>query len=85
LSLAYPQELDPDIKVCVTLGVMVNPELKKRVKFLDDPQIPHRQVADTCEQCGVENCESRVAPPTLLEQRQVDEQTQEFIERYPLT
>ena len=79
-SLAHADELDPEKKVCVTLGVLVTPELKKQIQFADDLAIPKHQVADTCEQCGIADCQERVAPASLLEEKRNEDFVQEWVE-----
>jgi hypothetical protein len=59
----------PDKNVSVTIGLHLSPELKQRVRFLQDPAIPHRQVHTTCERCPLPDCSERAAPPLLVENR----------------
>jgi transcriptional regulator with XRE-family HTH domain len=59
----------PDKNVSVTIGLHLSPELRQRVRFLQDPAIPHRQVHTTCERCPVTDCAERSAPPLLVESR----------------
>jgi hypothetical protein len=57
----------------VSIGLLITPALKKRVKFWNDPSIPIRLVNETCELCSLRDCEERAAPATIYEKRQKEE------------
>ena len=61
-SVAYPRELHPNQTECVTIGIKIDAELGKRIRFLNDPGIPKRIVGDTCGKCEILDCEVRAAP-----------------------
>lgn len=69
LTLARPAYPSPNRNVSVTLGLLVNDELREKVKFLDDPAIQLREVNQTCERCPLTDCQERVAPPIVVEKR----------------
>jgi len=69
LTLARPAYPSPNRNVSVTLGLLVNDELRSKVKFLDDPAIQLREVNQTCERCPLTDCQERVAPPVVVEKR----------------
>ena len=69
LTMARPSYPTPDRNVSVTLGILITPEVKAQIRFLNDPAIPVRQVNNTCERCSVENCAERAAPPIVVEKR----------------
>ncbi|QJW90589.1 helix-turn-helix domain-containing protein [Spirosoma taeanense] len=54
----------------VSLGVLLNPASRSRIRFLDDPALLRREVNESCERCRAENCLERVAPPTRLQHEQ---------------
>lgn len=54
----------------VSLGLLINTELKKKVKFLDDPQLKTHDVGVTCERCAIPDCKVRQSPPTVLKRKQ---------------
>ena len=56
-----------NLPTSVTLGLLINDELKRTVSFLSDPELPVRQVNTTCERCSIPNCEARAAAPVALE------------------
>lgn len=70
LTLARPAYPAPDRNVSVTLGLLINSELRARVRFLQDPAISVRQVNNTCERCSVEDCTERAAPPVVVQRRE---------------
>ena len=54
----------------VSLGLLINTELKKKVKFLDDPRLKTQDVGVTCERCAISDCKVRQSPPTVLKRKQ---------------
>jgi transcriptional regulator with XRE-family HTH domain/predicted transcriptional regulator len=69
ISLAHPRSANPEMNSCVTLGFLMNDTFKKSVNFWNDPSLPNALVADTCERCGIADCESR-AVPAIIRQRE---------------
>ena len=57
----------------VSIGMLINKNLKGKVKFWNDPTIPIRVVNETCETCSVRNCAERAAPPVRYEAQQKTE------------
>jgi hypothetical protein len=56
--------------VSVTIGLLVNDELKKKVSFWNDANITSRQVSSTCERCPLTDCQERVAQPHVLRENE---------------
>lgn len=71
LSMARPLTLSPHTTSCTTIGILIDGHFKKTVKFWDDPSIPLKEVSQTCERCGILDCEVRAAPPSLFEKEKV--------------
>ncbi len=69
LSYAKPDDNSPEDAVSVTIGMMINDELRKIIRFLGDPALPVREVNTTCERCAMPNCDFRAAPPVEEEKR----------------
>ncbi|MEQ9164746.1 MAG: helix-turn-helix domain-containing protein [Fulvivirga sp.] len=67
LSLAFPNISNPIESISVTIGFYIESNLKKRIKFIDDPDIKSRIVNNTCERCAWAECEDRIAPPEHIE------------------
>ena len=65
-ALAYQSGLKKQQQISISFGLKVNAHFKKKVKFHNDPRIPLKYVGTTCQNCPIENCEERVAPPTKL-------------------
>jgi len=74
ISFAKPAFSNKEVGVSVTLGLLVNPQLKSIFHVLSDPDLKQRLVHTTCERCGIEDCESRVAPPKIILQNTKNQQ-----------
>ena len=70
ISFAKPSFSNPENGVSVTIGLLVNAQLKSIFHFLKDPNLKIREVHTTCERCGIRTCEARVASPKIIEQRE---------------
>ena len=55
--------------VSVTIGILIENDTKNKIKFLNDPAIPVREVNTTCERCGVESCRERAIEPLVILKR----------------
>jgi transcriptional regulator with XRE-family HTH domain len=67
LTLARPAYPSPDKNVSVTLGILIDGSLKKKIHFLNDPNIPNTEVSNTCERCPIQNCDVRAARPVIVD------------------
>lgn len=74
LSMARPEAQANGKFSSVTLGLLVNEQLREKFRFLSDPALPERQVFTTCERCGIADCEARARPPLILEERSDDQE-----------
>ena len=54
----------------LTIGILIDAEAKKRIRFLNDPTIPSREVSTTCERCAMANCAERATPPLVIQRRE---------------
>jgi len=61
---SYPT---PNKNVAVTIGFLINDNLKEQVHFLNDPSIREKEVHTTCERCGIMDCQNRVADPVIFQ------------------
>ncbi|ELR71417.1 hypothetical protein C900_02758 [Fulvivirga imtechensis AK7] len=68
LTIAFPNVSNPDESMSVTIGVFIDNNLRKRIKFIDDPAIVNKVVNTTCERCSLIDCGDRIAPPYHIEQ-----------------
>lgn len=75
-GFARPLALDPMVGSSVIVGFRVTSNLKRTIRFVDDPAIPVTIINETCERCPLtwDQCTVRVAEPTILhaERRQVE-------------
>ena len=75
ISIAHALRLRSKMNRCVSLGLRIENALKRKVKFLNDPQIPVEKVNQTCERCPLDNsqCSERTALPSVFIQEEKDE------------
>jgi transcriptional regulator with XRE-family HTH domain len=67
ISVAQRGNLQKNTFSSLTIGFQLNDNLKNKIKFWNDPQIPMKIVNDTCEKCKILDCRERVAPPITAE------------------
>lgn len=67
ISVAKRSQFIPEEYYSVTLGFQFDDELKQRITFWNDADIPFETVNDTCEMCKIPDCKERTAPPTVIE------------------
>lgn len=65
ISLAKKSNIKENTIQSLTIGFLVNDELKNVIKFLNDPNLKHISIGQTCERCSKVDCEERVAAPTM--------------------
>jgi len=68
-TIARPAYMPARKHVSVTIGLLVDNELREKIKFLKDPSIPRRIVGVTCERCPVSDCQERAVPPVIIEKK----------------
>ena len=79
IAIARPLSLD-NLNSGMTLGFQIDEPFKSKVKFWNDPEVPQMNVNETCERCplgeldGQPKCESRIAPPSILQRRDSQKQ-----------
>ena len=69
-TIARPAYFPSTKNVSVTIGLLADAELKEKMKFLADPNIPRKRVSVTCERCPIMDCQERISPPTAIEKRE---------------
>lgn len=70
ISFAKPIVFGSTSHNSVSIGLLITDQLKKKVKFWNDPQIPVRMVSETCERCIATDCKERVEKPLHINQQQ---------------
>ena len=51
----------------ISVGLLINKQLKKKIAFLEDNKIKKEFVGITCERCSILDCQQRMANPIVLE------------------
>jgi hypothetical protein len=69
ISLAKPSPPNQNTNSSITLGFAIDDNLKSIVNFLSDSSLSHRKVNETCERCGLTDCQERVVEPIILRKR----------------
>ena len=54
----------------ISIGLLINRQLKNKLAFIDDTNIKTIDVGVTCERCAIPNCKERKAPPIELEKEE---------------
>ncbi|MEW6046450.1 MAG: helix-turn-helix domain-containing protein [Bacillota bacterium] len=82
LGFARQENLPPYLRTSVTLGLRVDDELRRRVRFAGDPAIPEGLLNETCERCPLpaQQCQERAAPPVRWQQEQAVEERRKALE-----
>ena len=70
ISLAKPSNKNIGQNSSVSIGLLITPAMKRKVKFHNDPVIPIRIVNETCETCPLYDCQERAAPAHVYEEQQ---------------
>ena len=64
----------PENALSVTIGFLINDEFKKKVRFWNSSQVSIKTVNQTCQRCGILNCEERMSEPiVLIEQKRLSD------------
>ena len=69
ISIARRNKITDDYLSSVTIGFLVNEELRQTIEFWNDPKIKIKEVNDTCERCLISDCKERIAPPFAAEDK----------------
>ncbi|MFP2997581.1 XRE family transcriptional regulator [Spongiivirga sp. MCCC 1A20706] len=79
LASATKDPFHPDQFRSISLGLLINKQLQKKISFIDDRAIKHVNVGVTCERCPVKDCDVRVASASLYEKRIKNEKIEEVV------
>lgn len=74
ITTAKESALLENTNFSISLSILVNGDVRNKINFLDDAEIPHVVVNDTCERCNISDCAERVAEPTEYERKLRDEE-----------
>ncbi len=67
ISSATSDPFKSDYNRSISIGMLLNTNLKNRINFLQDKSLSTKQVGITCERCSIKNCEQRVSQATALQ------------------
>jgi predicted transcriptional regulator/DNA-binding Xre family transcriptional regulator len=63
ISFAKPSMKGSRTNNSISVGLLLTEQLKRKVKFWNDPAIPIRMVGETCERCPASDCAERKEQP----------------------
>jgi len=81
IAVAKPAYPTPNRNVSVTLGVLLDEQTKRIIRFWNDPAIPQITVNVTCERCRLTDCAERAAPPIVIQKRETRRRAQETLKK----
>ncbi|ULC60784.1 XRE family transcriptional regulator [Flaviramulus sp. BrNp1-15] len=64
----------------ISIGLLINRQLKNKISFINDKTIKSLDVGVTCERCAIANCKERKAPPIVLEKEAKNLQTENVVD-----
>ena len=67
--------------VSVTIGILKDSAAQKKINFLSDPNVLTKSVNTTCERCPIKDCESRVAPASVIEKKEILKKIKSVIDK----
>ncbi len=73
LSIARTMSPTPNETVSVTIGAILDDQLKEAMPFWKDPAIKRVDVHRSCERCSLTDCAQRAAKPILLDKLRYQE------------
>lgn len=80
LSAATSDPFKENINRSVSLGMLLSPHLKNKLRFFKEDTFERKIVGVTCETCAVTNCKERVAEPKVLIKQERNETIEKTVE-----
>ena len=80
-TIARPAYFPSNKSISVTIGLLADKELKEKIKFLSDATIPRKKVSVTCERCMIMDCQERISPPTVIDNKKKKLKMEEALDR----
>jgi len=84
LSSATKDPFKKDQYRSISIGLLINKQLERKLKFLKDPKLVTKDVGVTCERCAIKDCELRQAPAIELNKSANNKKIQEIVEELNL-
>lgn len=69
ISAARPMYPVSGYSTSVSIGILINENFKRTVKFHKDPSIVSRLVSEACETCSIMDCQERAVDPHILKSK----------------
>ncbi len=64
----------------ISIGLLINKHLERKLKFLHDPSIKTQLVGVTCEHCAINDCSVRQRPPRYIVKEARDKKIELIVE-----
>lgn len=80
LSSATKDPFKKDNYRSISIGLLINRQLKRKLNFLADPSIKTQEVGVTCERCAIKDCKVRQAPAIALDEAAKNKKTEIIVE-----
>ncbi|MEM5565789.1 helix-turn-helix domain-containing protein [Psychroserpens sp. AS72] len=64
----------------ISIGLLINKQLERKLKFLGDKTIKTEEVGVTCERCSIKDCKVRQAPALALERADKNTKIEHIVE-----
>lgn len=64
----------------ISVGLLINKQLQRKINFLADPKIQTQNVGVTCERCTVKDCDVRQKPAVYLELEEKNKKIEMIVE-----
>jgi predicted transcriptional regulator len=63
----------------ISVGLLINRQLQRKLNFIADPKIETQEVGVTCERCAIKDCMVRQAPAVALEKAAKNKKTEMIV------
>ena len=64
----------------ISVGLLINKQLERRLNFLADPKIKNQNVGVTCERCAIKDCKVRQVPAIILDKVARNKKIEKIVE-----
>ena len=81
VSFAQPMSPTQNLNVSVSMGIYLDDQTREKLGFLLDPDLPSREVNQTCERCSVFDCKERIAAPIILQKKHKNEELRKALRK----
>lgn len=81
IAVAKKSTLLENTNFGIMIGILINDEVKNKINFCNDPEIPTNVVNETCERCQIMDCKDRVSQPSTLEKKIRNENLEKALQK----